>query len=340
MKYFSSLVLLILFSSNLCGEGFIAGTLVKTSNGYKCIEEINLNDLVICHDFNGSFVMRPVTDIIQKTTRQLLCIILENNEKIITSIDHKFYSPIKKSWINADKLVKDDVLLSYQRGCISVQEVVIIENEQCIYNISVLDYHNYVVSQSDILVHNFVFTVPIFTWVVGEGVTFFGGVTAASLGAACGALLARCFVEKVGEDLGATVDLGGPVDLAENQDTNQDFFARSDDWKDSKNDKKQGQEKKQENSEDKNKDNKKDEKQGKAPGKPTEKDGYKPPKKWDGKKVRHPKNGRIGWPDEKGEIWVPSGPNGDGGPHWDVQDPRKRNKYRNVYPGGLVRPGK
>ena len=77
-----------------------------------------------------------------------------------------------------------------------------------------------------------------------------------------------------------------------------------------------------------------------APGKPTKEDGYIPPKNWDGKKVKHSKNGKVGWPDKNGNIWVPTGPGplAHGGSHWDVQFPN--GGYDNVYPGGKVRPGK
>ncbi len=75
-----------------------------------------------------------------------------------------------------------------------------------------------------------------------------------------------------------------------------------------------------------------------APGKPTKEDGYQPPKKWDGEKVKHEDTGKYGYPDKDGKVWVPSGPKGHGGPHWDVQKPGKG--YDNVYPGGTVRPGK
>ncbi|KAK6522050.1 hypothetical protein TWF281_002619 [Arthrobotrys megalospora] len=79
----------------------------------------------------------------------------------------------------------------------------------------------------------------------------------------------------------------------------------------------------------------------KAPGKPTEDDGFEEPKKDTGMKV--PPGGRKkGWPDKKGNIWVPTGPgSGDGsrqphgGPHWDVVGPD--GSHRNVYPGGRVR---
>lgn len=59
-----------------------------------------------------------------------------------------------------------------------------------------------------------------------------------------------------------------------------------------------------------------------APGLPTEKDGFVPPKNWDGKKVNSPKGRGYGWPDNKGNVWVPTGPKGHGGPHWDVQKRR------------------
>ena len=74
-----------------------------------------------------------------------------------------------------------------------------------------------------------------------------------------------------------------------------------------------------------------------APGIPTEIDGFIPSKRWDGKKCRHPLNGKVGYPDKKGNIWVPTGPGplAHGGPHWDVQTPNGRSK--NVYPGGKVR---
>lgn len=75
-----------------------------------------------------------------------------------------------------------------------------------------------------------------------------------------------------------------------------------------------------------------------VPGKPTEKDGFTPPKKSDGKKVKNPNGPGYGWLDDKGRVWVPSGADGHGGPHWDVQNPK--GGYINIYPGGKKRGGK
>ncbi len=70
------------------------------------------------------------------------------------------------------------------------------------------------------------------------------------------------------------------------------------------------------------------------PGQPTGKDGFKPPRNWNGKKTK--KNGQWGWMDKNGNHWVPSNPgNAHGGPHWDVQKPG--GGYVNVFPGGTAR---
>lgn len=75
-----------------------------------------------------------------------------------------------------------------------------------------------------------------------------------------------------------------------------------------------------------------------APWQPTENDRFFPDKKWDGKTRKHPKTGQVGYPDRKGNIWVPTGENpsrAHGKPHWDVID--KDGNCTNVLPGGIVR---
>jgi len=69
-----------------------------------------------------------------------------------------------------------------------------------------------------------------------------------------------------------------------------------------------------------------------VPGKPTDEDGYFPPKNWDGKKVAAPNGRGYGWPDKDGDVWVPSGADGHGGPHWDVQDGKTGRNHKNVRP--------
>ena len=76
-------------------------------------------------------------------------------------------------------------------------------------------------------------------------------------------------------------------------------------------------------------------------GKPTKEDGFKPKKNWDGKKVPNPNGPGYGYPDKKGNVWVPtrgdkSSGNAHGGQHWDKQNP-KTGEYENIYPGGKKR---
>lgn len=80
-----------------------------------------------------------------------------------------------------------------------------------------------------------------------------------------------------------------------------------------------------------------DPKGAKAPGKPGSSEGFKDPKT--GPRWGKAPNGQWGWVDNKGNVWVPTGPEGSpdahGGPHWDVQKPG--GGYINVYPGGTRR---
>ena len=72
---------------------------------------------------------------------------------------------------------------------------------------------------------------------------------------------------------------------------------------------------------------------------PTERDGYIAPK--GGPVKGKTKDGKVGWKDKSGNIWIPAptgSKQGHGGGHWDVQSPK--GGYTNVYPGGMTRGGK
>jgi RHS repeat-associated protein len=76
----------------------------------------------------------------------------------------------------------------------------------------------------------------------------------------------------------------------------------------------------------------------KAPGKPGEEEDFEDPK--GGEKWGPSPNGGRGWVDDKGNVWVPTGPSvpgrpQHGGKHWDVQHPD--GTHTNVYPGGTRR---
>lgn len=70
-------------------------------------------------------------------------------------------------------------------------------------------------------------------------------------------------------------------------------------------------------------------------GKPTNEDGFVPKRNWGGKKTVA-SNGKRGYEDKDGDIWVPvkkSNHGGaHGGEHWDVQ--HRDGTYHNTFPGG------
>ncbi len=73
---------------------------------------------------------------------------------------------------------------------------------------------------------------------------------------------------------------------------------------------------------------------------PTEADGYIAPR--NGPRSGKTADGKRGWVDKNGNIWVPApdgSPQAHGGGHWDVERP-DGNGYTNRYPGGKERAGK
>ena len=68
--------------------------------------------------------------------------------------------------------------------------------------------------------------------------------------------------------------------------------------------------------------------------KPPDHPDYKPPKKWDGKKVRNPNGNNKGWPAADGGVWIHT-PEMHGGEEWTIQYPK--GDHSHAYPGGGVR---
>jgi RHS repeat-associated protein len=57
---------------------------------------------------------------------------------------------------------------------------------------------------------------------------------------------------------------------------------------------------------------------------------YKPPKNWNGQKVKNPNGPGSGWPHKNGDVWVPTDHKGTHAPHWDVQ--HSDGSHTPVYP--------
>lgn len=284
-------LLFLLFCAVQCqAEGFCSGTLVKISDDYTSIENLQVGDRVICYDTAKNHVEELVSNVIKKSIDQYVRIHVAD-EYIRVACDQLLYDDESATWITAASLKTGDVLAG---RTITVE---LINEPSDVYLISVAQYHNFFVSSLDICTHNFVPAV-----IIGISVFFGGGglevagVTAGVAG--LGGYLGYKWHKKNKQKHDIVLQ---PVRFDSTQEI-EDIYYTDD---------------------------------AQAPGMPTENDGFYPPKKWDGKKVKNPNGPGYGWPDKKGSVWIPTGPNGHGCPHWDVEHPD--GSYDNVVPGGRIR---
>jgi hypothetical protein len=173
-------ILLLLPSYTSFPEGFSAGTLVKTPGGYTLIEQLKNGDKVISCDSGGKLICGIVSRIQKQNTSSLLEVAIPS-EKIYVVPNHKFFSPSKKEWKEIEDLFDVYTLFNDQK-CVSIQSIKPLKNlkNKEVFLLTVHPNHNFFITKHDILVHNFAFTIPIFTWVFGEGIKF---ISLAALGA-------------------------------------------------------------------------------------------------------------------------------------------------------------
>jgi hypothetical protein len=163
------LLILCLLSSSQTYPGFFAGTLVKTPLGRLPIEQLEVGSSIICYDFKGNCVERPITHLIKKHTQACIQISLPD-EKLYVEPDHTFYLPQTQEWIKAKDLTSQHILLGNCTHFIKVEAVQLLLIEGEVYDITVADYHNFCVSEQDIHAHNILPFVAI-----GVGIAFGGG---------------------------------------------------------------------------------------------------------------------------------------------------------------------
>lgn len=137
---------------NIC---FAAGTLVRTGNGEKPIEEIRAGDMVWAWDEDtGQVALKPVVETYVNETTELVHVFVAG-EEIVATPSHPFYSPVK-GWTDALHLRAGDILVLVNGEYVIVEKVQheILESPVAVYNFQVADFHTYYVSDTGVLVHN------------------------------------------------------------------------------------------------------------------------------------------------------------------------------------------
>ncbi len=222
-----------------------------------------------------------------------------------------FYRTKDQSWVAAFKLKPGDKLLCADNKKVEVTGVELIHEKLKVYTLEIKGTHTFLVTRHNIVAHNMLLpcgaiaglTIPLDIGCGASIGTIFGPVGICAgvvVGGVIGCIVNACIKDRVVE-YGLSFKSKEVASFIESNKKESDNNHGA-----------------------------------QAPGKPTENDGFIPKKNWDGKKVKHPKTGQVGWPDERGDVWVPTGvgPLAHRGPHWDVID--KKGKHRNVLPGGKI----
>jgi len=214
-----------LIESQLVAEGFFHGTQVKTPMGYVAIEELQINDSVMCCDNEWSLREQPISALYQKRVTHYMKILV-NNESIYAAADQKFYVLKKEIWCEAQALMPGDFLLSNCENLIVVDDVIFIDQEATLYDITVDGYHNFCISSRDIHVHNVIPVIAAgFSWVVGLGAVEITQATLAVVGTAIAFVVSRNDKQKAktstSSGLGGQNNNGGPSDDDDPDDKKQ-----------------------------------------------------------------------------------------------------------------------
>lgn len=141
-----------LMSPGVC---FAAGTPILTEQGYIAIEEIMIGDMVWAENpETGEKELKEVVQTFVNETTELIYVYVDD-EVIITTPEHPFYSPVN-GWVAASTLYLGDTLALQSGKCAIVQQVQhkTLETPITVYNFEVADFHTYYVGKSAVLVHN------------------------------------------------------------------------------------------------------------------------------------------------------------------------------------------
>lgn len=140
---------------NKCNS-FNKSTLVVTEKGLIPIYDIRIGDKVFSYnEQNQSIKLQNVIHIIKSNgSKKLIDIELINDEIIISTDNHLFWTVDLQKWKDAGSLTSKNILLNLQEKNISIKNSSHYMKEAVVYNLTIANDHTYFVGKSEILVHN------------------------------------------------------------------------------------------------------------------------------------------------------------------------------------------
>lgn len=184
------LVVLIFFVPFLHGEGFGAGTLVKTPTGYVPIERLKVGDQVVsCADPAQDGSVGQGGDVLTSVVSAVSSRIVRNSILLGTVQGPLFVDPKQAlwagpgvGWVRAEAIVPGLVVPSLSGLDVIIESCYCTQEETVVYSIEVEKYHNFFVTRDDLLAHNLVFVAPA----LAEGLVFVACAIGACICAAKG----------------------------------------------------------------------------------------------------------------------------------------------------------
>ena len=140
------------FEKSYC---FVAGTKVKTENGYKNIEDIKIGEKVYSYNLDtNELELKEVIDTIESSTIDTYKMTI-GNKTVEMSPRHQIYI-IDKGWTRAYDVKSGDMMLSINGKKIEITNIEYKKYDEPIktYNLTVEGNSNYFVTDIQVLVHN------------------------------------------------------------------------------------------------------------------------------------------------------------------------------------------
>lgn len=168
------------------GSCFVAGTLVRTSEGFAPIESLRVGDVVLArHEKTGELGRFPVIDTIVRDDEPLLSITVESDARsttgrstvrstidrettnretterddptlvrdvLLVTPEHPFHTT--RGWVAAKALTPDDRIVRANETLASIVSLEALDRRARVYNLTVDEAHTYFVGEGELWVHN------------------------------------------------------------------------------------------------------------------------------------------------------------------------------------------
>jgi hypothetical protein len=149
-----SIAFVSLLTNPIFGEGFIAGTLIKTPIGHTPIERLKIDDKIIAYDQRKQKITESVVTDTHQIQAPDLVHLIAGSAILHAHKDQKFYIPDERKWYRAKDLKIGQCFLKDSKEHVPLTDI---HNQQIaskLYNLTIKKHHTYLVSEQNIVAHN------------------------------------------------------------------------------------------------------------------------------------------------------------------------------------------